>query len=75
LVSALEHTLLVRSMRTQADLENQLFNSRGKRLARVLLLTAEFDKLTEPRMLLLDIRQETLAAMIGATRSRVSGFM
>jgi len=68
--------LLARSMRTQADLVDQLFNSSEKRLARVLLLMAEVGKSTDaPQTLLPDITQETLAAMIGATRSRVSGFM
>jgi len=68
--------LLARSMRTQADLVDQLFNSSEKRLARVLLLMAEFGKsAAEPETLLPKISQETLAAMIGATRSRVSGFM
>jgi CRP/FNR family transcriptional regulator, cyclic AMP receptor protein len=67
--------LLARSMRTQADLVDQLFNSSEKRLARVLLLMAEFGKSTEPQTLLPEITQETLAEMIGATRSRVSGFM
>ena len=67
--------LLTRSMRTQADLVDQLFNSSEKRLARVLLLMAEFGKPTEPQTLLPEITQETLAAMIGATRSKVSGFM
>jgi CRP-like cAMP-binding protein len=67
--------LLARSMRTQADLVDQLFNSSEKRLARVLLLMAEFGKATEPQTLLPDITQETLAEMIGASRSKVSGFM
>jgi CRP/FNR family transcriptional regulator, cyclic AMP receptor protein len=67
--------LLARSMRTQADLVDQLFNSSEKRLARVLLLMAEFGKSTEPQALLPAITQETLAEMIGATRSKVSGFM
>jgi CRP/FNR family transcriptional regulator, cyclic AMP receptor protein len=67
--------LLARSMRTQADLVDQLFNSTEKRLARVLLLMAEFGKSSEPQALLPVITQETLAEMIGATRSRVSGFM
>lgn len=67
--------LLARSMRTQADLVDQLFNSTEKRLARVLLLMAEFGKSTEPQTLLPEITQETLAEMIGATRSKVSGFM
>ena len=67
--------LLARSMRTQADLVDQLFNSSEKRLARVLLLMSEFGKSSEPQTLLPEITQETLAEMIGATRSKVSGFM
>ena len=67
--------LLARSMRTQADLVDQLFNSSEKRLARILLLMAEFGKPGEPESLIPPITQETLADMIGATRSRVSFFM
>ena len=67
--------LLARSMRTQADLVDQLFNSSEKRLARILLLMAEFGKPGEPEMLIPPITQETLAEMIGTTRSRVSFFM
>ena len=67
--------LLARSMRTQADLVDQLFNSSEKRLARILLLMAEFGKPGEPETLIPDITQETLAEMIGTTRSRVSFFM
>jgi CRP/FNR family cyclic AMP-dependent transcriptional regulator len=67
--------LLARSMRTQADLVDQLFNSSEKRLARVLLLMAEFGKPGEPEMLIPPITQESLAEMIGTTRSRVSFFM
>jgi CRP/FNR family cyclic AMP-dependent transcriptional regulator len=67
--------LLVRSMRTQADLVDQLFNSSEKRLARILLLMAEFGKAGEPEALIPKISQETLAEMIGTTRSRVSFFM
>jgi CRP/FNR family transcriptional regulator, cyclic AMP receptor protein len=67
--------LLARSMRTQADLVDQLFNSSEKRLARVLLLMAEFGKPGEPETLIPQITQETLAEMIGTTRSRVSFFM
>jgi CRP-like cAMP-binding protein len=67
--------LLVRSMRTQADLVDQLFNSSEKRLARILLLLAEFGKPGEPESLIPTITQETLAEMIGTTRSRVSFFM
>ena len=67
--------LLARSMRTQADLVDQLFNSSEKRLARILLLLAEFGKPGEPESLIPEITQETLAEMIGTTRSRVSFFM
>jgi CRP-like cAMP-binding protein len=67
--------LLARSMRTQADLVDQLFNSSEKRLARILLLLAEFGKPGEPETLIPEITQETLAEMIGTTRSRVSFFM
>jgi CRP-like cAMP-binding protein len=67
--------LLARSMRTQADLVDQLFNSSEKRLARILLLMAEFGKSGEPETLIPPISQETLAEMIGTTRSRVSFFM
>lgn len=67
--------LLGRSMRTQADLIDQLFNSSEKRLARILLLMAEFGKPGEPETLIPEITQETLADMIGTTRSRVNFFM
>ena len=67
--------LLDRSMRIQADLVDQLFNSSEKRLARILLLMAEFGQPGKPEMLLPKISQETLAEMIGTTRSRVSFFM
>lgn len=67
--------LLGRSMRIQADLVDQLFNSSEKRLARILLLMAEFGKPGEPEMLIPPITQETLAEMIGTTRSRISFFM
>ena len=67
--------LLARSMRIQADLVDQLFNSSEKRLARILLLMAEFGKPGEPETLIPAITQETLAEMIGTTRSRVSFFM
>jgi CRP-like cAMP-binding protein len=67
--------LLGRSMRTQADLVDQLFNSSEKRLARILLLMAEFGKPGEPDTSIPPITQETLADMIGTTRSRVSFFM
>jgi hypothetical protein len=62
-------------MRAQADLVDQLFNSSEKRLARILLLMAEFGKAGEPESLIPQITQETLAEMIGTTRSRVSFFM
>ena len=67
--------LLARSMRTQADLVDQLFNSSEKRLARILLLMAEFGEPGEPEPFIPPITQETLAEMIGTTRSRVSFFM
>jgi CRP/FNR family cyclic AMP-dependent transcriptional regulator len=67
--------LLARSMRTQADLVDQLFNSGEKRLARVLLLMAEFAKPGERDTFIPPVSQETLAEMIGTTRSRVSFFM
>jgi CRP/FNR family transcriptional regulator, cyclic AMP receptor protein len=67
--------LLARGMRTQADLVDQLFNSSEKRLARILLLMAEFGKPGKPETLIPPITQETLAEMIGTTRSRVSFFM
>jgi CRP/FNR family transcriptional regulator, cyclic AMP receptor protein len=67
--------LLTRSMRIQADLVDQLFNSSEKRLARILLLMAEFGQPGEEQTLISPITQETLAEMIGTTRSRVSFFM
>ena len=67
--------LLEHSMRIQADLVDQLFNSSEKRLARILLLMAEFGEPGEPERFIPKISQETLAEMIGATRSRVSFFM
>jgi CRP/FNR family cyclic AMP-dependent transcriptional regulator len=67
--------ILERSMRIQADLVDQLFNSSEKRLARILLLMAEFGKPGEPEQYIPKISQENLAEMIGTTRSRVSFFM
>ena len=67
--------LLARNARVEEDLVDQLFNSSEKRLARVLLLLAEFGKPGEPESLIPEITQETLAEMIGTTRSRVSFFM
>jgi CRP/FNR family cyclic AMP-dependent transcriptional regulator len=67
--------LLARNIRVEADLVDQLFNSSEKRLARTLLLLANFGKQGEPEPVLAKISQETLAEMIGTTRSRVSAFM
>jgi CRP-like cAMP-binding protein len=67
--------IVLRSIRTQADLVDQLFNSSEKRLARTLLLMAEFGEPGEPETLLPQITQTVLAEMIGTTRSRVSFFM
>src|ERR1035441_3343149 len=67
--------MLLRGMRTQADLIDQLFNSSERRLARTLLLMAESGEPGEPETLIPPITQETLAEMIGTTRSRVSFFM
>jgi len=67
--------LLIRGIRTQADLVDQLFNNSEKRLARILLLMAEFGEPGHPESLIPKITQETLAEMIGTTRSRVSFFM
>jgi len=67
--------LLGRSIRVEADLVDQLFNSSEKRLARLLLLLANFGKEGQPEPVIPKISQETLAEMIGTTRSRVSFFM
>jgi CRP-like cAMP-binding protein len=67
--------LLARNIRYQEDLVDQLFNSSEKRLARVLLLLARFGKEGEPETVIPKISQETLAEMVGTTRSRVSFFM
>ena len=67
--------MLARTCRIQEDLADQLFNSSEKRLARALLLLAQFGKAGEPETLIPKISQETLAEMIGTTRSRVSFFM
>ena len=67
--------LLGRSIRVEADLVDQLFNSSEKRLARMLLLLANFGKEGTPEPVIPKISQETLAEMIGTTRSRVSFFM
>jgi CRP/FNR family transcriptional regulator, cyclic AMP receptor protein len=67
--------LLARNIRIQEDLADQLFNSSEKRLARVLLLMAHFGKESKPEAVIAKLSQETLAEMIGTTRSRVSFFM
>ncbi len=67
--------MLARGIRTQADLIDQLFNSSERRLARILLLMADYGKSGEPEALIPPVTQETLAEMIGTTRSRVSHFM
>ena len=67
--------LLTRNIRIQEDLVDQLFNSSEKRLARLLLLMAHFGKEGKPEAVIAKISQETLAEMIGTTRSRVSFFL
>ena len=67
--------LLARNSRVEEDLVDQLFNSSEKRLARILLLLANFGKEGRPEPIIAKISQETLAEMIGTTRSRVSHFM
>ena len=67
--------LLSRNIRVEEDLVDQLFNSSEKRLARILLLLAHFGKEGKPEVIIPRISQETLAEMIGTTRSRVSFFM
>ena len=67
--------LLARTIRVEEDLVDQLFNSSEKRLARALLLLANFGKEGKPEPIIAKVSQETLAEMIGTTRSRVSHFM
>jgi CRP/FNR family transcriptional regulator, cyclic AMP receptor protein len=67
--------ILARNARVEEDLVDQLFNSSEKRLARVLLLMANFGKEGKPEPVIAKISQETLAEIVGATRSRVSTFM
>ena len=67
--------LLARTIRVEEDLVDQLFNSSEKRLARALLLLANFGKEGRPEPIIANVSQETLAEMIGTTRSRVSHFM
>jgi len=69
------HFILTRNIRTQADLVDQLFNSSERRLARILLIMAEYGGPGAPETLIPPVTQETLAEMIGATRSRISFFM
>ncbi|MGB8472850.1 MAG: Crp/Fnr family transcriptional regulator [Candidatus Acidiferrum sp.] len=67
--------MLARNIRIEADLVDQLFNSSEKRLARTLLLLARYGKEDQPQGVLPQVSQETLAEMIGTTRSRVNFFM
>jgi CRP/FNR family cyclic AMP-dependent transcriptional regulator len=67
--------MLARNIRIEEDLVDQLFNSSEKRLARTLLLLARYGKEDKPHAVLRDVSQETLAEMIGTTRSRVNFFM
>jgi CRP-like cAMP-binding protein len=67
--------LVSRNIRVEEDLVDQLFNSIEKRLARALLLLARYSKQGEPQKMLPKISQETLAEMVGTTRSRVNMFM
>lgn len=67
--------ILKRGIRVEADLVDQLFNSSERRLARTLLLLANFGKEKRPEKITIQITQETLAEMVGTTRSRVSFFM
>ena len=73
--SLLLHHLLSRNIRIEEDLVDQLFNSSEKRLARVLLLLANFGKEGKPELVIPKVSQETLAEIVGTTRSRVSFFM
>jgi CRP-like cAMP-binding protein len=72
---ALMAYVLTRNARVEEDLVDQLFNSSEKRLARLLLLMANFGKESRPELVIPKISQETLAEMVGTTRSRVSLFM
>jgi CRP/FNR family transcriptional regulator, cyclic AMP receptor protein len=67
--------MLRRNVRVEEDLADQLFNSSEKRLARTLLLVARYGKEDQPEKIVAKISQETLAEMVGTTRSRVSFFM
>ena len=67
--------ILARNIRVEADLVDQIFNSTEKRLARTLLLLARYGEEEQPERILHKVSQETLAEMIGTTRSRVNLFM
>ena len=67
--------ILARNARVEEDLVDQLFNSTEKRLARVLLLLANFGKEGRPEPILAEIKQDTFAEMVGTTRARVNHFM
>ena len=67
--------LLQRNIRVEEDLVDQLFNSSEKRLARILLLLANFGKDGQPETIIPKVSQETLAQMVGTTRGRVNAFM
>ena len=69
------HYMLERNIKIEADLVDQLFNSSEKRLARALLILARYGKEGEPETLVAKISQETLAELVGTTRSRVNFFM
>src|SRR6202171_2388206 len=69
------HYMLERNIKVEADLVDQLFNSSEKRLARALLILARYGKEGEPETLVAKISQETLAELVGTTRSRVNFFM
>jgi CRP/FNR family cyclic AMP-dependent transcriptional regulator len=69
------HYMLERNIKIEADLVDQLFNSSEKRLARALLILARYGKEGEPETMVAQISQETLAELVGTTRSRVNFFM
>jgi CRP/FNR family transcriptional regulator, cyclic AMP receptor protein len=69
------HYMLERNLKTEADLVDQLFNSSEKRLARALLILARYGKEGQPETMVAKISQETLAELVGTTRSRVNFFM
>jgi CRP/FNR family cyclic AMP-dependent transcriptional regulator len=69
------HFMLVRNIRVEEDLIDQLFNSSEKRLARTLLLLARYGKQDQPQRVLPKVSQETLAEMVGTSRTRVNLFM